>query len=62
MGPQLRKYHDFSGGEALPLMYPFGSLRNVNWGSRSFPTPTSMRSVDASCEVKVLENRYFREE
>ena len=61
-GPQLRKYHDFSGGEALPLMYPFGSLRNVNWGSRSFPTPTSMRSVDASCEVKVLENRYFREE
>lgn len=61
-GPQLRKYHDFSCGEALPLMFPFGSLRNINWGSRSFPTPTSMRSVDASCEVKVLENRYFWEE
>lgn len=58
-GPQLLKYHDFNCGESLPLMYPFGSLRNVDWGMRSFPTPTSMRSVDASCEVKVLENQHF---
>jgi len=60
--PQLQKFHDFNGGESLPLMFPFGSLRNINWGLRSFPTPTSMRNVDASCEVKVLENRYNKEE
>lgn len=57
-----QKYQDFSAGEALPLMYPSGTKANVNWDGRGMPTPTSMRSVDASCEVKVLSNIYIEEE
>jgi hypothetical protein len=43
-------------------MFQAGSLRNAAWGTRGFPTPTSMRNVDASCEAFVLENRYLQEE
>lgn len=43
-------------------MFPAGSMRNANWGDRGFPTPTSMRSVDASCEAMVLEGGYFEED
>ncbi|MDL2287390.1 hypothetical protein LJB90_02350 [Eubacteriales bacterium OttesenSCG-928-G02] len=57
-----RKYSDFRGGNDVPLMFQAGSLRNAAWGTRGFPTPTSMRSVDASCEAVVLENRYLEEE
>lgn len=57
-----KKYSDFTGGDIVPLMFQAGLLRNKNWGDRSFPTPTSMRSVDASCEAYVLENRYLEEE
>ena len=57
-----QKYHDFSGGDELPLMFPAGSRRNELWGEkRSFPTPTSMRSVDSSCEARVLEGGYEEE-
>lgn len=56
------KYQDFAAGERLPLMFPAGSMRNSNWGKRGFPTPTSMRNVDASCEAMVLENGYFEED
>lgn len=56
------KYQDFSAGDVLPLMFPAGTMRNASWGKRGFPTPTSMRSVDASCEAMVLENGYFEEE
>ena len=57
------KYQDFTNGDQLPLMFPAGSLRNEAWGqSRGFPTPTSMRSVDASCEAKVIEYGYSSEE
>jgi hypothetical protein len=54
------KYHDFTAGEILPLMFPAGSMRNSSWGKRGFPTPTSMRNVDASCEAKLLENGYYK--
>jgi hypothetical protein len=57
-----RKYSDFRGGNDVPLMFQAGSLRNAAWGTRGFPTPTSMRSVDASCEAFVLENRYLEED
>lgn len=57
-----KKYQDFKGGEELPLMYQTGTLPNETWGTRGFRTPTSMRSVDASCEAKVLENRYLPKE
>ena len=56
------KFHDFTGGNELPLMFQAGVLRNAAWGNRGFSTPMSMRSVDASCEAYVLENRYFEEE
>lgn len=58
-----QKYEDFSSGDILPLMFPAGSMRNIAWGEdRSFPTPTSMRNVDASCEAKILENGYYEED
>lgn len=32
-----------------PLMYPAGSPPRPEWAEQAWPTPTSMRSVDASC-------------
>lgn len=49
---------DWSYADPTPLMYPAGSHPNEAWGDRGIETPTSMRSVDASCEAKVLTNRY----
>ena len=58
-----QRYQDFTGEDALPLMFPAGSMRNELWGEhRGFPTPTSMRNVDASCEARVLENGYYLED
>lgn len=56
------KYQDFTAGDILPLMFPSGTMRNASWGKRGFPTPTSMRNVDASCEADVLESGYYEEE
>lgn len=59
---QPQKFQDFISGNELPLMFPAGMRRNEAWGEkRGFETPTSMRNVDASCEVYVLENRYIAE-
>lgn len=58
-----QKYQDFTTGDALPLMFPAGSRRNEAWGEkRGFPTPTSMRNVDASCEAYVIEHGYYQED
>lgn len=58
-----QKYADFSSGDVLPLMFPAGAMRNSTWGeNRAFPTPTSMRSVDASCEARILESGYYEED
>lgn len=57
-----QKYHDFSAGEALPLMFPIGTKRHVSWGNYGMPTPTSLRNVDMSSEVDVLQNIYTKEE
>lgn len=57
------KYQDFTNGDELPLMFPAGSRRNEAWGeNRGFETPTSMRSVDASCEAYIIENGYYQED
>jgi hypothetical protein len=53
---------DLSYGDAVPLMFSAGSHRNEAWGERGMETPTSMRSVDASCEASVLANRYTAKE
>ena len=51
-------YDDLSGkGNKIPLMFPYGQLKNPEWGdSEEFPfrTLTSMRAVDASSEVYIL--------
>ena len=49
-------YGDFSSGDSTPLMYPHGSTPNPKWGDRGWPTPTSMRNVDAECNAKVISN------
>ena len=49
---------DGSYADALPLMYPAGSHPSEAWGKKGIETPTSMRNVDASCEARVLLNRY----
>ena len=49
-----QKYHDFVNGDEVPLMFPYGMRPNTSWGKKGFSTPTSMRSVDASCEVQLL--------
>ena len=56
-----QKYQDFSSGDIVPLMYPAGTVPNLLWEKRGLPTPTSMRSVDASCEVYPLSNHYESE-
>lgn len=53
---------DWSYADPLPLMYTAGSQPNAAWGDRGMETPTSMRSVDASCEAEVLSNRYAAKE
>jgi hypothetical protein len=57
-----QKYSDFRSEPALPLMFQAGTKPNPEWEKRGFATPTSMRSVDASCEVYVLPNGYHQEE
>ncbi len=58
--PQINP--DMSLGDAVPLMYSSMNRPNVAWLDRGKETPTSMRSVDASCEASVLKNRYVEME
>ena len=39
----------------LPLMYWAGTSPPEDWELKSWPTPTSLRTVDASCEAAVIE-------
>lgn len=51
------KYGNFAPPtEELPLMYPAGKSPLDEWEDKSWPTPSSMRNVDASCEAKVIGN------
>ncbi len=58
--PELNR--DWSYSNAVPLMYFAGGHTNEVWGQRGMETPSSMRSVDASCEADVLANRYTTKE
>ncbi len=49
---------DGSYSDQVPLMYSAGTHPNILWNGQGLETPTSMRSVDASCEAEVLKNRY----
>lgn len=39
-----------------PLMFPSGSERHPRWSTRPLPTPSSMRNVDATCDLGVLSS------
>ncbi len=53
------KYGDFRPPtEELPMMYPAGSQQHPQWPERPYPTPSSMRSVDASCSARPLPSGY----
>lgn len=58
--PQINP--DMSMGDAVPLMFSSMNQPNAAWLGRGKETPTSMRSVDASCEASVLKNRYVERE
>jgi len=49
------KYGGFGPlSDDTPLMHPAGSTLPEDWEEIVWPTPTSMRNVDASCEAKVM--------
>ena len=53
------QYGDFRPPtEELPMMYPAGSQQHPQWPERPYPTPSSMRSVDASCSARPLPSGY----
>ena len=41
--------------EDAPLMHPAGSAARPEWRGRSWPTMSSLRNVDASCEAEVTD-------
>ena len=52
-------YGDFSPPtEELPMMYPAGGQLHPQWPDQPYPTPSSMRNVDASCSARPLSNGY----
>jgi len=40
--------------QEIPLMYPAGTEPLPDWENKSWPTPSSMRNVDANCEAWVI--------
>jgi hypothetical protein len=36
-----------------PLLHPAGTTEPVEWNGHSWPTLTSMRDVDATCEAEI---------
>jgi len=44
--------------EEMPLMYPAGGQRHPLWYDWPYPTPSSMRNVDADCAARPLAGGY----
>ena len=44
--------------EELPMMYPAGGQVHPHWAETPYPTPSSMRNVDASCSARALSGGY----
>ena len=53
-----KKNKDWSFTDDVPLIYGAGEHPNEAWGKHGFETPTSMRSVDASCEADLMLREY----
>lgn len=48
------KYGDFGAPKpSAPLMHPAGSVELPEWANHSWPTLSSLRNVDASCEALI---------
>lgn len=49
------RYGDFRPPSTeTPLMYPFGTQKLPEWSEPTFPTPSSMRNVDSTCDARVV--------
>jgi hypothetical protein len=49
------RYGDFKPPSAdTPLMYPAGTQKLAEWSEPTYPTPSSMRNVDSTCDARVL--------
>lgn len=50
------KYGGFGNQDAsAPLMYPAGFFPLPEWGGRAVATPSSMRSVDSTCQADLIK-------
>jgi hypothetical protein len=50
------RYGDFGPVRVeTPLLFPAGSEPNPAWDGVAWPTPTSMRNVDATCEADICQ-------
>lgn len=54
--PAEWSYFGIGDPGGTPLMYVRGVEPSVAWGGRGFATMTSMRSVDAPCEIDILRD------
>lgn len=53
------RYGDFgTPSEEIPLMYPAGGQQHPQWLNWPYPTPSSMRNVDADCAARPLMGGY----
>ena len=57
-----KRNKDWSFTDDVPLIYGAGEHPNDAWSERGFETPTSMRSVDASCEADLMLRDYMAKE
>lgn len=53
-----KRNRDWSFTDDVPIMYSAGDHPNEAWSKHGFETPTSMRSVDASCEADPMLRDY----
>lgn len=51
-------YSSFGQQTNIPLMYPAGTNPSEDVKARAWPTPTSMRNVDSTCEAYVIPPEY----
>jgi hypothetical protein len=49
------RYGDFKPPSSeTPLMYPNGTQKLLQWSEPTYPTPSSMRNVDSTCDARVI--------
>ncbi len=49
------RYGDFRPATpTTPLMYPSGTQKLADWSEPCYPTPSSLRNVDSTCDARVI--------